>query len=102
MIHRNLAICALFALVTAGCAGTPDAPAGETAQADVAPLTLEKSQPIAASSSLVCKRERETGSRVARRVCRTQSEWERTRTESLETIERTREAGATTGAAATP
>jgi hypothetical protein len=91
--RRSFSTLALI-LVCAGCAsGTADQPTAPAAEAGAAPVPaqLERAKPEVASSRLVCRRERETGSRVARRVCRTQSEWERARVESLEPIERNRQ-----------
>ena len=80
---------AAFAVLLTACVGTPD-------EGDLNSQPAKAAAPVQtelASNSAdrrVCKRERETGTRVSRKVCRSQSEWERLRRESLESVERSR------------
>ena len=48
---------------------------------------------ISSSDVVRCRSTRETGSRVRTRVCRTEREWARLRTESLESIRRSESGG---------
>ena len=78
-------------LLIAGCAGTPDA--AEAPAAATAATAAPAAQTQVATDSpdrRVCRRERETGTRIARKVCRTQGEWDRMREESMESLERNR------------
>ena len=58
--------------LVAGCAGTPDADSAANMADD--------------PDRMVCKREKETGSRLSSRVCKTAGEWEQERHNNKEAI----------------
>lgn len=71
---------ALFCLaIAAGCASGPDA---ESAPAGYASMEQIEGDP----DRMVCKREKETGSRLSKKVCMTAREWEQQRLENQEAM----------------
>ena len=88
MRRTNVLILTSALLVLAGCAGTPDEP-----EAPAGTATGTPAQILGATDDpgrRVCRRERETGTRISRKVCRTQGEWDRMHEESMESLERNR------------
>jgi hypothetical protein len=71
---------ALFCLaISAGCASGPDA---ESAPGGYASVEQIEGDP----DRMVCKRQKETGSRLSSRVCKTAAEWEQERLDNQEAI----------------
>ena len=65
--------------VVAGCASAPDAMPGATGYASVEQIEDDP-------DGMVCKREKDTGSRLSRRVCKSAREWEQERIENQEAM----------------
>ena len=73
-------IVALFCLaVAAGCASSPDASSASGGYASVEQIEGDPDR-------MVCKRQKETGSRLSSRVCKTAREWEQERLDNQEAI----------------
>ena len=73
-----------FALVLsialgAACASTSDAPSAPAGYASVGQIEGDPDR-------MVCKREKETGSRLSKKVCMTAREWEQQRLENQEAM----------------
>ena len=82
---------ALSLLLLAGCASS------ESSQTRV-----DGSQQIAGDpDSIICRREKETGTRMSTRVCKTAREWEQERFENQEAIRNNRRSPADLGSAPT-
>lgn len=74
------AVAALFCLaVAAGCASSPDASSATGGYASVEQIEGDPDR-------MVCKRQKETGSRLSSRVCKTAGEWEQERLDNQEAI----------------
>lgn len=79
---RNISgfVVALFCLaIAAGCASGLDA---ESAPAGYASVEQIEGDP----DRMVCRRQKETGSRLSSRVCKTAAEWEQERLDNQEAI----------------
>lgn len=73
-------VVAVFCLaISAGCASGPDA---EPAPGGYASVEQIEGDP----NRMVCQRQKETGSRLSSRVCKTAAEWERERLDNQEAI----------------
>jgi hypothetical protein len=83
MIRSNripAAIAAVCSLVwVAGRASSPDAPPATAGYASTAQIEGDPDR-------MVCKRQKETGSRLSSRVCKTAREWEQERLDNQEAI----------------
>ena len=69
----------------AGCASTPDDPSAQAGYASADP------------DRMVCKRQKETGSRLSSRVCKTAREWEQERLDNKEALRNATNSGARPG-----
>ena len=65
--------------VIAGCASTPDDAPGASGYASIEQIEGDPDQ-------MVCRRQKETGSRLTSRVCKTAREWEQERLDNQEAI----------------
>ena len=65
--------------LVAGCGSTPDAPPAPAGYASVGQIEGDPDR-------MVCKRQKETGSRLSSRVCKTAREWEQERLDNQEAI----------------
>ena len=73
-------LAALVSLVfIAGCASAPDDASVESGYASVGEAEDD-------AGRLICKREKDTGSRLSTRVCKTAGDWERERIESKDAM----------------
>jgi starvation-inducible outer membrane lipoprotein len=73
-------ITALLSLVLlAGCASSPDPMPGSSGYASVEQIEGDPDR-------MVCQRQKETGSRLSTRVCKTAREWEQERLENQEAM----------------
>lgn len=63
----------------AGCASSTDAPPSSAGYASVEQIEGDPDR-------MVCKREKETGSRLSKRVCKTAGEWEQERLDNQEAM----------------
>ena len=74
------AMAALLSLgLIAGCASSPDAQPATAGYASTAQIEGDPDR-------MVCKRQKETGSRLSSRVCKTAREWEQERLDNQEAI----------------
>ena len=76
----------LSAALIAGCGSTPDDPSAPTGYASVEQIEGDPDR-------MVCKRQKETGSRLSSRVCKTAREWEQERHENQEAIRNATKSG---------
>ena len=73
-------VVALFCVaIAAGCASSPDASSAAGAYAAAEQIEGDPDR-------MVCKREKETGSRLSSRVCKTAREWEQERLDNQEAM----------------
>ena len=80
-------VAAVLSIVfVAGCASTPDEP---TASAGYASVEQIEGDP----NRMVCRRQKETGSRLSSRVCKTAREWEQERLDNQEAIRNATKSG---------
>jgi hypothetical protein len=78
MIRANSILLVMASLAfAAGCASSPDTPPGAYASID---------QIEGDPDRMVCRQQKETGSRLSTRVCKTAREWEQERRENQEAI----------------
>ncbi len=77
-IQRTIAVLSITVLFAA-CASTPDPSAASTGYASVEQLEGDPDR-------VVCKRQKETGSRLSSSVCKTAREWEQERLDNQEAI----------------
>jgi hypothetical protein len=68
----------LFLMLIGGCASAPDEASADGGYASV---EIEDDP-----DRLICKREKDTGSRLSTRICKTADQWERERIESQDAM----------------
>ena len=84
-IPRTIAVLSITMLVAA-CASTPNPSAVSTGYASVEQLDGDPDR-------VVCKRQKETGSRLSSSVCKTAREWEQQRIDNQEAIRNATKSG---------
>jgi len=72
---------ALIGMCLAGCAGSPGPSAGDNGVGYASAAEIE-----ADPDRMVCRREKETGSRLVSRVCKTAREWEQERVDNQDAM----------------
>ena len=92
-MKHYLAVAVLSLFVGCTSSGSSELSASQIAPDSSGSTAAETSGSISSSDVVRCRSIRETGSRVRTRVCRTEREWKRIRTESQESIRRSEAGG---------
>ncbi|WP_207796343.1 hypothetical protein [Pseudohalioglobus lutimaris] len=90
MRFKNLTPALLFAALAAGCASNQDSDtaASSTSAGAGAEQQVAMQADVEDPNAIRCKRYAETGSRIGKKVCMTNAEWDRTAQESREAADR--------------